>query len=84
VRRTWFWGRTDSTSMTGVIRYFWRAAPRRKRPGRTTKSERYGSRWITEKSANVMYIATIISSPWARLMIRMTPMIRDIPSPIRL
>ena len=31
-----------------------------------------------------MYMATIMSCPWARLMIPMTPMIRVMPIPMRL
>ena len=47
------------------------------------RSETYGSIFASVNAQNVMYIATIISSPCARLMIFMTPMMRDIPRPIR-
>ena len=83
VRSTWFSGRIDSASMTGAMSHFWSIAPRTKRTGMTMRSETYGSIFPSVNAQNVTYIPTIISSPCARLMIFMTPMIRDIPSPIR-
>ncbi len=47
VRRTWFSGRIDSASMTGVIRNFWIATPIRNIAGQTISSETYGSMWIS-------------------------------------
>src|SRR5437899_1238713 len=55
---------------------FWMITPRAKKSGAVSTTERYGSTPANTKSQYVAYMASIITAPWAKLMMRSTPKIR--------
>ena len=57
--------------------------PRPNAAGSVSASERYGSSPNVVASQKVAYMASIISEPWAKLMIFITPKISVSPSATR-
>jgi len=53
--------------------------PSTKKAGPVTRIERYGSTFSSVKSQYVVYMASIITAPWAKLMMRSTPKMSDSP-----
>ncbi len=82
VMSTWFSGRMASTFMRGLSSKRWITAPSTKRAGMVIRSAMYGSMLRYLKSTKVRYMATIMSWPWARLMMCITPMIKVMPMPM--
>jgi hypothetical protein len=62
---------------------FWKTNPTRKNPGRIIRRERYGSIPYNKANQKVAYMLNIKNSPWAKLIICMTPKIRVNPMEIR-
>ena len=60
----------------GSMTTFWMTTPRAKKSGAVRNTERYGSTPARAKSQYVVYMASIITAPWAKLMMRSTPKIR--------
>ena len=79
VSRIWFCGKA---SRTRLMSERWRMAPSRKRTGIVTSTETKGSIPSSTKTQNVAYIPTITSSPWAKLITRITPKISVSPMPV--
>ena len=79
VSKIWFCG---SASRTWLISVRCSSAPSRKSAGMVRTTERNGSMPKPLKRKKVTYMPTITSSPWAKLMTRMTPKISVRPMPI--
>src|SRR6266511_4087885 len=73
VRRSWL---CSAAERLGSMTTFWMITPRAKKSGAVSTTERYGSTPANTKSQYVAYMASIITAPWAKLMMRSTPKIR--------